>query len=252
MTTDVTDPVRAAEWGPASATGRVRSSAGFARTSVRNRISDSGRPGSLAHRARAKRWAELSRRFPALGDMRVLDLGGVPEAWRLAPVRPAQVVTVNLDAKILSADEPGVTAVVADACSLPGSLTAERFDLVYSNSLLEHVGGHANRLRLAETVRMMSEQHWIQTPYRYFPLEPHWLFPGFQFLPTRARAEISRHWPFGHIRSTGLTPAVDDVAWVELLDVTEMRQYFPDSEIWRERVAGLTKSLVAVRQTAKP
>jgi hypothetical protein len=222
--------------------------AAAARTSVRKRVSDPSRPGSLAHRARSKRWAELSRRFPALSDMRVLDLGGVPQSWRFAPVRPAQVVTVNLDRRIVSADEPGVTAVVADACALPGALAAERFDLVYSNSLLEHVGGHANRLRLAETVHTMSDRHWVQTPYRYFPVEPHWLFPGFQFLPVRARAEVSCRWPFGHIRSTGPGPAVDDVAWVELLDITAMRRYFPHSEIWPERLLGVPKSLVAMRQ----
>lgn len=248
MTTDATNMARPAEKGPAAAIGQFASTPGSVRASVTRRISDPNRAGSLAHRARSKRWAELLRRFPALGDMRVLDLGGVPQSWRVAPVRPAQVVTVNLDPKILVADEPGVTAVVGNACDLPDQLRAERFDLVYSNSLLEHVGGHANRLRLAETVSMMSEQHWVQTPYRYFPLEPHWMFPGFQFLPMRARAEVSRRWPLGHIRSTGLGPAIDDVAWVELLDATSMRRYFPDSEIWTERIAALPKSLVAVRQ----
>ena len=28
----------------------------------------------------------------------------------------------------------------------------------------------------------------VQTPYRYFPVEPHWLFPGLQFLPMGLRA----------------------------------------------------------------
>lgn len=222
--------------------------AAAARTAVRTRVGDPGRPGSLAYRARTRRWAELTRRFPALSEMRVLDLGGTPQAWRLAPVTPAQVVTVNLDRHTVPEDVPGVTAVVADACALPSALAAERFDLVYSNSLLEHVGGHANRLRLAETVHTMSDRHWVQTPYRYFPVEPHWLFPGFQFLPLRARAEVSRRWPFGHIRSTGPGPAVDDVASVELVDITAMRRYFPRSEIWAERILGVPKSLVAVRQ----
>ncbi len=39
---------------------------------------------------------------------------------------------------------------------------------------------------------------WVQTPYRYFPIEPHWIFPGFQFLPLSARTEISRRWPLGN------------------------------------------------------
>lgn len=249
--TDATGRARASGAASPSAGSRMRAATALARTSIRNVVSDPGRPGSLSHRARTKRWAELLRRFPALSDMRVLDLGGVPEAWRLVPVRPARVVTVNLDPKTLSADEPGVTAVVGDACALPDLLVKERFDLVYSNSLVEHVGGHANRLRLAETVHTMSDRHWIQTPYRYFPVEPHWLFPAFQFLPLRARAEVSIRWPFGHTRSTGLGAAVDDAAWVELLDFTGMRRYFPHSEIWSERIAGLPKSLVAVNRAGQ-
>ena len=31
----------------------------------------------------------------------------------------------------------------------------------------------------------------MQTPYRYFPIEPHWLFPGMQFLPLPVRWSIA-------------------------------------------------------------
>ena len=36
--------------------------------------------------------------------------------------------------------------------------------------------------------------------------------------------------------------------WTELIGITELRSYFPDSEVLHEKVAGLTKSIVAVRQ----
>jgi hypothetical protein len=42
---------------------------------------------------------------------------------------------------------------------------------------------------------------------------------------------------------------MSEVQWTELVGVAEMRAYFPGSEIHRERVAGLTKSLVAVART---
>ncbi|WP_157597435.1 class I SAM-dependent methyltransferase [Streptacidiphilus rugosus] len=209
------------------------------------RIADPARPGSLAHAARARRWSELLRCFPDLAEMRVLDLGGTPDSWRPAPVRPAQVVTVNLDPRHLHHAEPGVSALVADACALPASLTAERFDLVYSNSLMEHVGGHSRRARFAEAVHCLAAHHWVQTPYRYFPVEPHWVFPGMQFLPFRARVAISQRWPHGHIAPGDRARALRDVAEVELLSATEMRHYFPASQIWFERFAGLPKSLVA-------
>lgn len=213
---------------------------------VQRHLSGSDSAGSLSARARGNRWSELLRRFPDLASMRVLDLGGVPRQWVNRAVRPTQVVTVNLE-EHPPASVDWVVPIRGDACGLSAELRRERFDLVYSNSVLEHVGGHARRLAFVDTVHAAAGHHWIQTPYRYFPIEPHWLFPGFQFLPLRARVAVSRRWQLGHIRSKDLSTALSDVAWVELIGLTEMRAYFPDSEIWSERLAGFTKSLVAVR-----
>jgi hypothetical protein len=217
-----------------------------ARDLVRRHVTAVDGEASLAARARRNRWNELVSRFPALDSMRVLDLGGVPAQWTRRPIRPAQVVTVNLESHP-PVEEPWIVAVRGDACDLPAPVRSERFDLVYSNSVLEHVGGHARRVAFAESVHAAADHHWVQTPYRYFPVEPHWLFPGFQFLPVRARVALSERWPLGHIRSADRSTALTDVAWVELIGLTEMRSYFPDSEIWREGFGGLTKSLVAVR-----
>jgi hypothetical protein len=202
----------------------------------------------VSGRARQRRWAEFQRRFPDLSLLRVLDLGGVPATWRQRPTRPAEVVVVNLDPRSLAGSAPGwIRQVEADACRLPDRLRAERFDLVYSNSVLEHLGGHTRRQAFADTVHAAADRHWVQTPYRYFPIEPHWLFPGFQFVPAAAQIRLSQRWPYGHIRSADRDAAIADVLGVELLGRTQLASYFPSSEIWAERLAGLTKSLVAVR-----
>jgi len=179
--------------------------------------------------------------FPELDQMRVLDLGGTPGYWLNAPVRPASVRCVNLDAADASLDSSWIEYAVADACQPQ----AGEYDLVVSNSCIEHVGGHERRLRFSETVHAAADRHWVQTPYRYFPIEPHWVFPGFQFFPAPAQMQISRTWPLGHIRST-TDSAWGDVSWVELLSVTDMRGYFSDSAIWFERWSGAVKSLVAI------
>jgi hypothetical protein len=82
---------------------------------------------------------------------------------------------------------------------------------------------------------------------RYFPIEPHWFFPGFQFMPLPMRISITRAWPLGYRRAKTREQAYELVQEVELVTITEMRKLFPEGDLWKERMAGLVKSLVAVR-----
>lgn len=211
----------------------------------RSLLADGTRKGSFAQRARAKRSQKLLETFPGLRDMCVLDLGGTTEFWSGFPVRPAHVTMINLVPVSSAAD--WITTIEGDACAPPESINKSRFDLVVSNSVIEHVGGHAQRQRFAEVVARSSDRHWIQTPYRFFPIEPHWLFPCMQFLPMRVRAGITQHWPLSPGRASDFRDAVGNAASVELLSKTEMRTYFPDSTIWCERFGPFIKSLTAIR-----
>lgn len=206
------------------------------------RFIDPNRAGSFTHNCRQHRIEEFKRRFPALADMDVLDLGGTADSWRAAGLRAKSLTLVNLD-PFAEAEEPWMHTIQGDACI--GGFG--KFDLVFSNSLLEHLGGHAKRQQFADVVRESAPAWWVQTPYRYFPVEPHWVFPWFQFLPFRARTALTRRWDLGHMPARNdPAEAAELVASVELISATEMRSYFPESEIWFERFAGLPKSLVAV------
>jgi hypothetical protein len=203
--------------------------------------------GQAARAARERRNLLLVDRFPHLPDMRVVDLGGTPDWWRGSGLRPASVTVVNIRPD--EADEDWITYVEGDACDPPPHLFEEPFDLVFSNSLIEHVGGHFRRQQFADVVHRLAPRHWVQTPYRYFPIEPHWMFPGFQFLPVAARREVTRRWGLGHVTPAGgdRRRATESVLTVELLSLSEFRYYFPGSEILRERAAGLVKGMTAVR-----
>jgi hypothetical protein len=195
---------------------------------LRNRFVDA--PGSMGARYRARRWDWLRAAFPGLTEMSVIDLGGTAEAWRRAPERPARVHIVNLEKP--PPDLPDwLRADLADACELPAEILDGKYDLVISNSVLEHLGGHARRQRFADVVHGLAPRHWVQTPYRYFPVEPHWVCPGMQFLPASARATVARHWPLVHTPPADREEALRAVLDVELLSRTEMRTYFPKSLI---------------------
>jgi hypothetical protein len=213
--------------------------------SVRERVVD--RNESWGGRRRARRWDWLLRTFPELDQMSVVDLGGDPATWTNSQVHPAIVHVLNIAP--VATDVPDWMQVeTADACAIPQRVASRKYDLVFSNSVIEHVGGHERRLRFAESVHRLAPAHWVQTPYRYFPVEPHWIAPGMQFLPVRVRATLAQRWPMAHVKSTNLQDALTGVLWTELIDKSQMRYYFPDSIILAERLAGLTKSMIAVKK----
>ena len=200
---------------------------------------------SLSARARARRWRQFAATFPEIGEMTVLDLGGDARAWRMAGIRPAHLTLLNVTEQEVEVEEPWMTTLVGDACD-PAAPMPEA-DLIYSNSVIEHVGGHWRRLRFAEAVRA-CDRYWVQTPSRYFPIEPHFMLPWSQHLPYALQRRLIAHWPLGNYASMkdpgeALKSALD----IELLSNSQMRFYFPDAEIRRERVLGLTKSFVAVK-----
>jgi hypothetical protein len=213
--------------------------------SVRDLIVDG--PTSIGQRMRSRRWNWFRTQFPDIESMSVIDLGGTVEAWLRAPVRPASVHVVNLEPDVAAETPAWIRAEQGDACNLPPHIGSAGYDLVFSNSVLEHVGGHVQRMRFADSVHKLADLHWVQTPYRYFPVEPHWLFPGFQFMPLAARARISAVWPLAHTKSASRDEGLDAAMGVELLSRSEMAYYFPSSVIRQERFAGLTKSLIAAK-----
>jgi hypothetical protein len=211
---------------------------------LRFRLVDGEGSWGVRRRKRQANW--LVETFPDLAQMSIVDLGGRVETWAHATVRPKHVHVVNLEPP--PAEIPDWAEVdYGDPCALPAHIAVRRYDLVFSNSVLEHVGGHERRLRFAESVHLLAEAHWVQTPYRYFPIEPHWIAPGMQFLPVRARTAVARRWPLAHSPAESREAAIRQVLWTELVDRTQLRHYFPESRILTERLAGLPKSLIAVR-----
>jgi hypothetical protein len=209
---------------------------------ARRRLAAHGDENSVSYKKRSARFDEMLRRFPKLADMAVLDLGGEAHFWESARARPAHVTTVNL----LTDPELGEwhTHITADACLF----TPRRsYDLVLSNSLIEHVGGYRYRQQLAHVIRGAAPAYWVQTPNRYFPIEPHYMAPGFQFVPLAWRAQLIARWPLTWHQDPSVDHAFEEAASTELLGASELCRLFPDGELWREKMATLTKSLVVVR-----
>jgi hypothetical protein len=220
---------------------------------ARNKLWDPESPASLSTKLRGARWARFLETFPSLAEMSVLDLGGYHKAWERAPIHPRLLTTVNLDTQEVGVELPSwVRTLTGDATGDLDVVAGESYDLVYSNSVIEHVGGPPARARFAANARRLAPAYWIQAPAPSFPVEPHWVFPFFHHLPVGLRATVARHWPMQSQPSPKhpREQAVFDVLSVQLPSKTEMEALFPDAKIVHERFLGLTKSLVAVRTHA--
>jgi hypothetical protein len=202
---------------------------------------------SLAHRFRQKRFEWLTARLAVLPKpVRVLDVGGTEIFWR----RMDYGFNGEIDLTLLNLQEEAVSlpfarSVAGDARDL-SRFADKEFDLVFSNSVIEHLGLFRDQLLMAREIRRVGRRYFVQTPNRYFPLEPHALVPFFQFVPRRLAAAVLARRPVGWIpKATDRAAAIIDAESLRLLDKRELRLLFPDAQILEERLGPLVKSYVA-------
>ncbi len=196
---------------------------------------------------RRRRMRRFARTFPVTAETRVLDVGGTAMNWAFLPVLPRLVI---LNEEREHRDAPGICWVASDGCSLPFRDGA--FDIVFSNSVIEHVGGPERQRQFAGEIMRTGRAFWVQTPNRWFPVEPHLLTPFLHWLPPSARAALARRFtvwqaltrPSPDRRSFYIEHFLRDI---RLLGPAEMRRLFPGARLIRERALGWTKSLIAVR-----
>ncbi|RIY02585.1 SAM-dependent methyltransferase [Aureimonas flava] len=213
-------------------------------------------PKSLERRFRARRFAQVAPLIEAALARRrhveILDLGGTEAYWEIGADllrRHAGRITVTLVNNEPAAEPRSAMfrSVDGNACD-PALFEGRRFDLVHSNSVIEHVGDWDAMVAFSRTVHRLADRHFVQTPNYWFPLEPHFRVVGFQYLPLAVRAYLSRHFNLGFFpRAGSVEEAWSNVRDIRLLDRAMMRTLFPGSRIASERVAGLTKSIMAIR-----
>ncbi len=214
---------------------------------VLRRLVDSRDPGSYANRLRERRFGLLRSLLGQVRPpVRILDVGGTPTFWQIRgkdiPGDP-RVTVLNLEP--LTSDDPDIETVVGNACDMSGFADGA-FDVVFSNAVIEHVETLENQRRMAAEIQRVGHRYFVQTPNKYFPLEPHFLVPGFQFLPIGLRAWLLRRMALGwYARTADPAEAEAKVRMIRLMTEREFRSVFPDARIYREKVFGLTKSFVA-------
>ena len=224
-----------------------------------DRLVDYSDPGSLGSRLRRRRrWlveALIDEAYSSRGSVRILDIGGRRQYWRMFDdaylrSRRAYVTLLNYNpAEIEPAGEGDFESIAGDACDL--SIYGDNtFDLVHSNSTIEHVGDWPRVEAFAREARRVGSRYYIQTPYYWFPVEPHFVMPFFHWMPEGLRAKmLVRKMVPGTGAARDIGHAMQSVVGSRLLDRAQMANLFPDACIQFEWFGPLPKSIIAVRST---
>jgi SAM-dependent methyltransferase len=102
---------------------------------------------------------------------------------------PERITALGLqDGSAFRARYPQVRYVQGDACDLP--FADGEFDIVFSNAVVEHVGGRELQRRLVSEALRVGRQVFLTTPNRLFPLEVHTRLPLVHWLPDRVSQRV--------------------------------------------------------------
>jgi hypothetical protein len=217
--------------------------------SLIRRLSDSEDSGSLGNRLRSRRFRQFEARMELLPKpVRLLDVGGDNSFWEQrgwAGKDGVQIVTLNIAAE--PKRHANIEPMVGDATDL-SQFSDASFDVVFSNSVIEHLFTFDNQRRMASEVARVGKALWVQTPNYWFPIEPHFQVPGWQWMPVGMRVSMLRRWRCGW---RGPCPdrerAQQLVSEIRLLRQRELQAMFPRAVLVPERFCGLIKSWTAVQ-----
>ncbi|MBV9512070.1 MAG: class I SAM-dependent methyltransferase [Caulobacteraceae bacterium] len=206
---------------------------------------------AAARRRRAARLQDLIERLAAAkGGCRIIDLGGEPGYWKdfdLERLRALNVSIAIVNLAPQTVADPMFSFLQGDACSVAQFEDAS-FDLAHSNSVIEHVGEWDAMRAFAGEVRRLAPSYYVQTPYFWFPIEPHFMTPLFHWLPEPTRVQALLKRGFGHhARERTVDAAIRTIRSARLLDRAQFAALFPDARYEHERAFGLVKSLIGVR-----
>ena len=197
---------------------------------------------------RSRRMRLFESTFPITGETRILDVGGSPAIWRFARVQP-RLISLNLATAIEKSEGNRVLHVGGDGCALP--FRDQSFDIVFSNSVIEHVGSLENQRRFASEVVRVGRRYWVQTPNRRGPFEMHAMLPFVHHLPKAWQRTVIERFTVWELLAR---PTEDQkryfyehvLADLLLVDGAEMRALFPGAQVLEERFLGVPKGLIAI------
>ncbi|MDB6076279.1 MAG: Methyltransferase type 11, partial [Akkermansiaceae bacterium] len=140
---------------------------------------------------RRRRIERFIARFRPTKETRILDVGGMPQFWIESGIE-SHITMINLyPIEVPDSMKGHCEARIGDGMDM--EFADGEFDIVFSNSVIEHLATWDNQVRMAREMRRVGKQFYVQTPAREFFFEPHLLTPFVHWLPKALQRRHYRH-----------------------------------------------------------
>jgi hypothetical protein len=214
--------------------------------SIKDIFDSSDKPLSWGNRFRNKRFEFLRGKLDTLPKpVRILDIGGLESFWTnrgYGDNPDFQITLLNLEKHPTSCS--CIDSISGDATNLFG-IGDKEFDVAFSNSVIEHLYTLDNQRQMALEIQRVGKHHFVQTPNKYFPVEPHYLLPFFDWLPASWKYIILTKTKLSRLKKWNHQDAKQYVDEIRLISFREFKRLFPQSHMYKEKIMGLTKSFTA-------
>ncbi len=226
-------------------------------------LADNTRSNSVSNKFRRKRFKFFLEFIKDIErPVKILDLGGTVNFWsqlEYADSDEFDITIVNIEEDPLLfpplLNHAGtsfikrelkneIKFIKADAADL-SRFKSNDFDIIFSNSLIEHIGSYAEQKKFAEEIMRTGKKYFIQTPNYYFPFEPHFLFPCFQFFPQTIQIFLLTNFKMGWFQKcSSANEAKLLLNSINLLKKKTLIRFFTNGKLYKEKILFFTKSFI--------
>lgn len=208
---------------------------------------------SLEYRFRLRRFVYIENIILSIlakkGQCRILDVGGTEKYWNLGKdlIRRNDIKIDLLNLTKIETLNGHFESLVGDARDM-SEISNNVYDFCHSNSVIEHVGNWEDMVHMSREISRLAPNYFVQTPYFWFPFEPHFRVPFFHWLPEQIQYRILMKKDLGfRKKKDNINDAIVSIQSVKLLDRSQFFYLFPNASIIPEKIGFVTKSLMAIR-----
>jgi len=181
-------------------------------------------------------------------DPKIIDVGGTCNYWELMNSdhqNNFKPVIVNISNEHLLSEN--YNSIIGDGKSL-SFIKDKSFDVAYSNSMIEHLSSLDEQTEMAISIKRVAKHYFIQTPAFIFPIEPHFLFPFFHWLPKKIRIFLVLNFNLGWFnKCKNKAEAENLISSIRIMKKRELQKKFYDSKIVTERFFLIAKSYIVIK-----